>query len=112
MASCSVISFVQISAAVISLSCNDGGIGRVGHALGAGCGAHLETKDCNYGLRMDESRRAEVVKATLVEDLGAGLPPHSLAKVLASIQRQSLGGQAAHNSKHSPAAVQYLDLAV
>jgi hypothetical protein len=40
---------------------------------------HLDTEDGDDGLSVDEAGVAEVVNATLREDGGTSLPPHSLA---------------------------------
>ena len=59
---------------------------------------------------MDQRGVAQVVQATVREDLGAGLEPHGLAKGGAA--GQQLGGDAAQGAQHGPAGVDHLDLAV
>ena len=61
---------------------------------------------------MDQASVAKVVKTTRAEDLAASLPPDSLSEGNALVLGQDLGGEASDCSKHGPAAVQYLDLAV
>ena len=54
----------------------------------------------------------QVVEAALLEDLGAGLEPDSLAKVGDAVALQQLGGDAAQGAQHGPAGVDHLQLAV
>ncbi len=54
----------------------------------------------------------EVVKATLLEDLGAGLEPQGLAELHTSVLLQELRGEAAQSAEHGPAGMDQLNLAV
>jgi len=60
---------------------------------------------------MDEGGVAQVVQATLSEDLGTSLEPHGLAK-LHTIVGQQLGGDDAQGTQQGPAGVDHLQLAV
>ena len=59
----------------------------------------------NNGLGMNEARLAEVVKATLSEDLGTGLEPRSLGRT----RLVELGDNHAESSEESPASMDDLD---
>ena len=72
---------------------------------------HLEAHDSNDGLGVDEAGVAEVVDASLREDVASSLPPDSLAEG-GAVVGQDLGGEAADRAEHGPAAVHELDLAV
>ena len=74
--------------------------------------SHLGPHDVDDGLRVDEGGVAEVVQATVREDLAAGLPPNSLCDGGALVVGEDLGGQAPDNTEHGPAAVHDLDLTV
>jgi hypothetical protein len=63
-------------------------------------------------LGVDESGVAEVVEATITEDGGTDLEPDSLAKVNGTVALEELGNNASESTKHSPASVDDLDLAV
>jgi hypothetical protein len=60
---------------------------------------------------VDETRVAKIVKATLTEDLGAGLEPNGLAK-LDSITCEQLRKDAAERAEHGPPRVDHLQFAV
>ena len=60
---------------------------------------------------MDQAAVAQVVQATVLEDLGTSLEPHSLAEWHAVLGQQ-LGRHAAQSAKHGPAGVDDLDLPV
>ncbi|GIL88150.1 hypothetical protein Vretifemale_16240, partial [Volvox reticuliferus] len=62
-------------------------------------------------LRMHQRRVAQVVQATLLEDLGAGLEPHGLTELHAALGQQ-LRGHAAQSTQHSPTRVDQLQLAI
>jgi hypothetical protein len=67
----------------------------------------------NDGLGMDEVRVAKVVQAIVREDGGTGLEPDgSISKVSSTVSLEELGGEAAKGTKHGPAGVDQLDLAV
>ena len=60
---------------------------------------------------MDQGAVAQVVQATVLEDLGTSLEPHGLTE-LHTVLGQQLGGNAAQSSKHGPASVDQLQLTV
>mmetsp|Transcript_36638 Transcript_36638/g.79000 ORF Transcript_36638/g.79000 Transcript_36638/m.79000 type:complete len:279 (-) Transcript_36638:28-864(-) len=68
----------------------------------------LACQDGNDGLGVDQRGVAQVVQATLGEDLGASLEPHRLSDIAAD----DLGNDAAQGAQHSPASVDDLGLAV
>jgi hypothetical protein len=61
---------------------------------------------------VDEGRVAQVVEASLGQDLGAGLEPHGLAEADAAVLGEELGGEAAQGAEHGPPGVDHLDLTV
>jgi hypothetical protein len=75
-----------------------------------GQGAHLEGHDGDDGLGVHKEGVAQVVKAALGEDLGAGLEPHRLAE--GDGVGQQLRGDAPQRAEHGPAGMDDLDLAV
>ena len=68
----------------------------------------LDNNNSDNGLGMDEARLAEVVKATLSEDLGTSLEPRSLGRA----RLVKLRDEHAESSEESPAGVDDLNLAV
>ena len=60
---------------------------------------------------MDEGGVAQIVEAARGEDLGASLPPDSLAELDAVLGEQ-LWGHAAERSEHGPPGVDDLNLTV
>ena len=74
-------------------------------------GAYLAAEDGKDGLGMDEVRVAEVVQATVGEDLGAGLEPDTLTEGDA-VAGEDLGGDTAEGAEHGPASMDDLELAV
>ncbi|GAV83310.1 Chloroa_b-bind domain-containing protein, partial [Cephalotus follicularis] len=60
---------------------------------------------------MDQAWVAQVVKATLTEDLGSCLEPHGLTE-LNSVTGQELGEDTTKGSKHGPSAVDNFELTV
>ena len=74
--------------------------------------SHLAAEDGEDALRVHKAGVAKVVKATRLEDLGAGLEPHSLAKLYATVLGQDLGRHAAKRAKHGPASMDQLELTV
>ncbi|KAF6991530.1 hypothetical protein CFC21_008607 [Triticum aestivum] len=77
-------------------------------------GAHehdLACPDSKDALCMHEAGIAEVVKATLAEDLRTGLEPYGLAK-LDAVACKKLGEDASQCTEHSPPAVDHLELPV
>ena len=73
---------------------------------------HLGEHDGQDGLRVHQGGVAEVVEATLGEDLAAGLEPDGLAEAHAAVLGEQLGGEAAEGAEHGPAGVDQLLLAV
>ena len=73
---------------------------------------HLEDGDGDDGLGVDERLGAQVVETTLLEDLGPGLEPDSLAEVGATVLGDELGGDAPEGTEHGPARVDHLGLTV
>jgi hypothetical protein len=71
---------------------------------------HLGEDDGDDGLGVDEAGIAEVVEATIGKDLGARLEPDGLTELGGA--GQQLGGDAAQSSKHGPAGMDHLQLAV
>ncbi len=61
---------------------------------------------------MDEVGVTEVVETVITEDGGANLEPGSLTEVNNSVALEELGDNASESTKHSPASVDDLDLAV
>ena len=55
---------------------------------------------------------AEVVEATVGEDLGASLEPDGLAELNTGVLGEQLGGEAPEGAEHGPAGVDELGLAV
>uniref|UniRef100_A0A2P2LQR3 Chlorophyll a-b binding proteinic n=1 Tax=Rhizophora mucronata TaxID=61149 RepID=A0A2P2LQR3_RHIMU len=72
---------------------------------------NLTSPDGQDALSMDQAGVAQVVKATLAEDLGSGLEPDSLTE-LDSITSQQLREDTAEGSKHGPSAVDHLELPI
>lgn len=66
---------------------------------------NLGSKDGKDGLSMDKVGVAKVVKATVLEDLAAGLEPNRLAEADTAVLGKEFGGNTAKCSKHSPTAV-------
>ena len=66
----------------------------------------------NDGLGMDQSRVAKVVKSSFSENLGTSLEPNWLLEVHTSVGAEKLRGDAPKSSKHGPASVHQLSLAV
>jgi hypothetical protein len=64
------------------------------------------------GLGMDQRGVAQVVQASLGQQLGAGLEPQGLSELHSCELGQQLRGQAAQSSQHGPAGVDDLGLAV
>jgi hypothetical protein len=60
---------------------------------------------------VDQALVAQVVQATVLEDLGTGLEPDGLTEGDAVLGQQ-LGGDAAQSAEHGPAGVDHLDLPV
>ena len=60
---------------------------------------------------MHQARVAQVVQATVAEDLGPGLEPHGLAE-LDAVAGQQLREDAAKGAEHGPPGVDHLQLAV
>jgi hypothetical protein len=58
---------------------------------------HLACQGCQDGLGVDQGAVAQVVEATLLEDLGTSLEPHSLTEGHAVLGQQ-LGGDAAQSA--------------
>jgi hypothetical protein len=61
---------------------------------------------------METGARTEVIEATGLENLGASLKPDSLAKGNTLILGKQLGCHTAESTKHGPAGVDELELAV
>lgn len=61
---------------------------------------------------MDQGGVAEVVKASLGQELGAGLEPQRLAEANACELVQELWGEDAQSAQHGPPGVDDLGLAV
>jgi len=73
---------------------------------------HLHSQGSNDALGMHQRLIAQVVQATLGEDLGASLEPDGLAKLHAGVLGQQLRGQHAQSTQQSPAGVDQLNLPV
>jgi hypothetical protein len=84
---------------------------RSAEGLSLGHYDHLEGKDSNDRLGMDQVGVAEVVKTALSEDLRTSLEPHRLCQ-WHSVESQDLGGDAPKSSEHGPAGMDDLGLAV
>jgi len=81
----------------LSLSHEDDGDGNSGHD----------------GLGVDQAGVAEVVEAIVAEDGSAGLEPDSIVtEISGTVGLQELGGDASQGTKHSPASMDELDLAI
>mmetsp|Transcript_5834 Transcript_5834/g.20430 ORF Transcript_5834/g.20430 Transcript_5834/m.20430 type:complete len:249 (+) Transcript_5834:916-1662(+) len=66
----------------------------------------------NDGLSMDQSGVAKVIESSLGENLGTSLEPNWLLEVHTSVGAEKLRGDASKSSKHCPASVHQLGLAV
>ena len=71
----------------------------------------LGDQSCDNGLGMDQRGVAEVVQATVGEDLGPSLEPNGLSD-RSSVVSQQLGHDASEGSKHGPASMHQLSLTV
>ncbi|KAM3412329.1 hypothetical protein ACQJBY_003806 [Aegilops geniculata] len=71
----------------------------------------LACPDSKDALCMHEAGVAEVVEATLAEDLGTGLEPYGLAE-LDAVACKKLGEDASERTEHGPSAVDHLELPV
>ena len=65
---------------------------------------HLDQGDGDDGLGVNQRGDVQVVQATLLEDLGAGLEPHGLG----GARLVQLGDDAAQGAEHGPAGVDHL----
>lgn len=73
--------------------------------------SYLTSPDREDALSMDEVGVAEIVKATLGEDLGTSLEPHGLTK-LHSILLKDFREDAPQSTQHGPSAVNHFQLTV
>ena len=64
------------------------------------------------GLSVDQGGVAEVVEATVSEDVGTNLEPDGLTEVDGTVALQELGGHAAEGTKHGPASMDDLEFPV